>query len=440
MDELTLQRTAELIKSAARRPAARRPQDRRLLRSVSGRGQHRKRRAEAARARTRAHRCHQGSRRAGAGARRHAARRRRCAQQHQPAHRESLRSVGRAGPERSDALPALPAAGRPRDARPRLLPEPVAEDGRHPHPVPGAHRSGAGRWRSVPDAHEQGRARSSPSSGASPQAHWSRAGVRGRAARATTTGAARTSRAGTGPRLGSDSSPPPGLAHQDEFVVWQPSALTGIATLVGSEPLETWKDFLRFHLIEANAAYLPKAFVEEHFEFHGRILSGTPQQRAALEARRRTRPMTRSARRSASCTSSAISRPARRRAPRRWSRTCWPPSPCASISSSGWRPQTRARGQGQARRAQGRRRLPGSLAQLRGPARCMPGDAFGNAQRAELFEYQRNLAKLGTAGRPLRVGDEPAAGQRGEPAGDECAQLSRPRSCSRPTSIRSATR
>ena len=50
-----------------------------------------------------------------------------------------------------------------------------------------------------------------------------------------------------------------GLAHQEEFIVWQPSAITGIARLVGSEPLDTWKDLLRFHLIEANAVYLPKA-------------------------------------------------------------------------------------------------------------------------------------------------------------------------------------
>ena len=32
------------------------------------------------------------------------------------------------------------------------------------------------------------------------------------------------------------------------------------------------------------------------------------------------------------------------------------------------------------------------------------GDAFGNAQRAELFDYRRSLAKLGTAGGPRRSG------------------------------------
>src|SRR5438874_1039943 len=70
-----------------------------------------------------------------------------------------------------------------------------------------------------------------------------------------------------------------GLARQEEFVVWQPSALTGLSALSASQPLETWKDYLRFHAIERNAAYLPKAFVAEDFEFHGRALSGTPQLR-----------------------------------------------------------------------------------------------------------------------------------------------------------------
>ena len=51
------------------------------------------------------------------------------------------------------------------------------------------------------------------------------------------------------------------------------------------------------------------------------------------------------------------------------------------------------------------------------------GDAFGNAERAELFELQRNLAQARAAGRSRRVGDAAAAGQRGEPAGDERAQL-----------------
>ncbi len=64
-----------------------------------------------------------------------------------------------------------------------------------------------------------------------------------------------------------------------ELIVWQPSAVQGLSALTASVPLETWKDYLRFHSSEAHCAYLPNAFVAEHFAFHGRVLSGTPQLR-----------------------------------------------------------------------------------------------------------------------------------------------------------------
>jgi len=50
-----------------------------------------------------------------------------------------------------------------------------------------------------------------------------------------------------------------GLAAQPDFIVWQPTAITGTAALVGSEDLATWKDYLRFHLLEHYASVLPKS-------------------------------------------------------------------------------------------------------------------------------------------------------------------------------------
>ena len=54
-----------------------------------------------------------------------------------------------------------------------------------------------------------------------------------------------------------------------------------MAQVVASTPLQTWKDYLTFHYLSAYAGVLPKAFVEEEFDFSGRTLSGTP----ALKAR-----------------------------------------------------------------------------------------------------------------------------------------------------------
>jgi putative endopeptidase len=74
-----------------------------------------------------------------------------------------------------------------------------------------------------------------------------------------------------------------GLAGQQEFIVWQPSAFQGEAALVASEPLALWKDWLAYHLIEAYADVLPKALAEERFAFFGKILSGTPENRSRAE-------------------------------------------------------------------------------------------------------------------------------------------------------------
>jgi putative endopeptidase len=70
-----------------------------------------------------------------------------------------------------------------------------------------------------------------------------------------------------------------GLSKQASFIVWQPTAFAGESALVESTPLETWKDWMAYHLIEEYAPYLPKAFVDERFAFFGTALQGTSQQR-----------------------------------------------------------------------------------------------------------------------------------------------------------------
>ena len=70
-----------------------------------------------------------------------------------------------------------------------------------------------------------------------------------------------------------------GLGKQASFIVWQPGAFAGESALVASTPLDTWKDWLAFHLIDAYAGVLPKALDDERFAFFGKILQGTPEQR-----------------------------------------------------------------------------------------------------------------------------------------------------------------
>lgn len=70
------------------------------------------------------------------------------------------------------------------------------------------------------------------------------------------------------------------LPNQQDFILWQPSAIRKIAALVSLEPLEVWRDWLAFHRISQMAEVLPKAFDDTRFAFYGTVLSGTPQQRA----------------------------------------------------------------------------------------------------------------------------------------------------------------
>jgi putative endopeptidase len=70
-----------------------------------------------------------------------------------------------------------------------------------------------------------------------------------------------------------------GLDGQPALDVWQPRATAGLSQLVAREPLESWKSWLTFHLLNASANFLPKAYDDLHFGFFATTLQGTPQQR-----------------------------------------------------------------------------------------------------------------------------------------------------------------
>jgi putative endopeptidase len=69
-----------------------------------------------------------------------------------------------------------------------------------------------------------------------------------------------------------------GLGDQQQIDTWQPTATTAIAALVGSEPIDTWKQLLRYHAIDSAAPLLPKAFADLNFVFYSGTLEGVPAQ------------------------------------------------------------------------------------------------------------------------------------------------------------------
>jgi putative endopeptidase len=183
-----------------------------------------------------------------------------------------------------------------------------------------------------------------------------------------------------------------GIAEQPEFIVWQPSAVIGTSALVGSEALEVWKDYLRFHLIEHYSSVLPKRVGAEDFAFYGATLSGAqqPPDRAKLAI---------------AATNAALGQavgqlytqryfPAEAKLKAQAMVADLIAAYRVSISNLAWMsPQTKEK-------------ALAKLAALRigvgypdtwidySTLDVVRGDAFGNMRRAEAFNRSRNLAKL----------------------------------------------
>jgi predicted metalloendopeptidase len=69
------------------------------------------------------------------------------------------------------------------------------------------------------------------------------------------------------------------LGTVQKFDAYHFAAIPKLAALVGSEPLQNWKDLLAFHTLNQHANVLPKPFRDASFAFYGTTLAGTPQQR-----------------------------------------------------------------------------------------------------------------------------------------------------------------
>ncbi|MBS0364289.1 MAG: M13 family metallopeptidase [Proteobacteria bacterium] len=69
------------------------------------------------------------------------------------------------------------------------------------------------------------------------------------------------------------------LGKRQDFVLNELTAVRDLAALFGATPLPVLRDFLTFHYLDSNAAYLPKRFDEARFAFYGQALREQPQQR-----------------------------------------------------------------------------------------------------------------------------------------------------------------
>ncbi len=78
------------------------------------------------------------------------------------------------------------------------------------------------------------------------------------------------------------------LGSQPKFAAYHSGAIPRLAALVGSEPLDAWKDWLTFHQINQNTSVLPSNIDQLSFAFNGTQLTGAeqarPREKRALSA------------------------------------------------------------------------------------------------------------------------------------------------------------
>lgn len=184
-----------------------------------------------------------------------------------------------------------------------------------------------------------------------------------------------------------------GLGGQQSFIVWQPRAVAGISALVAQRSMDDWKAYLTARSIDRASPYLSKAFSDESFAFYEGQLNGTPEQQprwkraiAALNAAlgeavgkiyvSRHFPASSKAR-VEQMVKNIIAAFGKR------------------IDALEWMtPETRARA---------RKKLATLTVAVGYPETFRDysaydvrrDDALGNIQRASLFEYRRNIARLG---------------------------------------------
>jgi predicted metalloendopeptidase len=184
-----------------------------------------------------------------------------------------------------------------------------------------------------------------------------------------------------------------GLKDAPVFMIWHPKAVPGLSALAAAEPLDAWKDWLVFHAVEQAGDFLPKAFIDERFNFYGKALSGTPELRPRWQ-------------RGVEFTNAALGEAVGKLYVKRH----FPPETKAKVQAmvrdlvkafgkridelTWMSPETKAKAKQKLETLKVGVGYPDRWVDYAG-LEIVKGDALGNAQRGDLFEYRRQLAKLG---------------------------------------------
>ena len=179
----------------------------------------------------------------------------------------------------------------------------------------------------------------------------------------------------------------------DTVIVAQPSAVIGIAKLVGDAPLQVLKDQLLIRSLDGYADVLPAAFDRERFDFFGTTLRGTPEQELRWK-------------RAVSWTSGALSDDVSKLYVARY----FPPATKAAadtlvhnvigamnrrIDALTWMaPETKVKAHAKLAAFTPKIGYPSRWRDFSG-LQIVPGDAWGNKLRAAQFAYDYDVGHLG---------------------------------------------
>ncbi len=65
----------------------------------------------------------------------------------------------------------------------------------------------------------------------------------------------------------------------DKVIVYQPSFFSGVAAVLDDFDAVAWRSWMAWQVLTGSAPYLSRSFVDENFDFFGRTLTGTPENR-----------------------------------------------------------------------------------------------------------------------------------------------------------------
>jgi putative endopeptidase len=185
-----------------------------------------------------------------------------------------------------------------------------------------------------------------------------------------------------------------GVPGQASLNVGQPTALAGIAKVVASESLDTWKDYFTLRTLSRHAMVLPKGFVDESFAMYGKTLGGAPQiqerWKRALSSANQTLGQ--------GVGQLYVERhfpPEAKAKMDRLVRNLMAAMDKRLTNLSWMAPETKVKARAKLAAFNPMIGYPNKWRDY-SPLEIVPGDAFGNLRRAVRFQHRRDLDRLGT--------------------------------------------